>query len=292
MTESTFNTNDPPRHPRIGEAAYLRPRDAHLLRAVVRRLVHSSSAEVALAGLGNPTQIVITELAGTRTRALRGLAVSAGRGLGGRGLIERRTLGVDDYGSDATITHDYDNAVLTEGIGSLIACPLIVTNRVRGVLYVGSHSRWSLGERIFASVSHAARTIVAELRIRDEVDRRVAMLANHQPTPEPTTAEGIRQCWAELRQIAAECGDSALSVRIRHAMVQLTPQPAAAVRLTERELDVLALVALGATNREIAARLSIGAESVKSYLSQAMHKFGTTTRLETVSRARHLGLML
>ncbi|MYS48195.1 helix-turn-helix transcriptional regulator, partial [Streptomyces sp. SID5998] len=62
-----------------------------------------------------------------------------------------------------------------------------------------------------------------------------------------------------------------------------TPEPAAAVRLAPREVDVLACVAAGATNAGAAARLGLSAETVKAYLRSAMRKLGAHTRGEAVT---------
>lgn len=61
--------------------------------------------------------------------------------------------------------------------------------------------------------------------------------------------------------------------------------------LTARELDVLAQVALGCTNAEAAARLSLSVETVKAYLRNASAKLGAKGRHAAVSRARVLGLI-
>jgi DNA-binding NarL/FixJ family response regulator len=63
------------------------------------------------------------------------------------------------------------------------------------------------------------------------------------------------------------------------------------VQASARELDVLAQVALGCSNREIAARLSLRPETVTRYLSAAMTELDAHTRLEAVVHARRLGLL-
>lgn len=50
--------------------------------------------------------------------------------------------------------------------------------------------------------------------------------------------------------------------------------------LTPREQDVLALVALGMSNREIAAKLSIGVGTVKTHLSSIFWKLGVSNRTQ------------
>jgi DNA-binding NarL/FixJ family response regulator len=55
--------------------------------------------------------------------------------------------------------------------------------------------------------------------------------------------------------------------------------------LTLREGDVLKLVALGYTNKEIAHRLDIGVKSVETYKSRGVEKLGLKTRAEVVRYA-------
>ena len=57
-------------------------------------------------------------------------------------------------------------------------------------------------------------------------------------------------------------------------------------RLTTRQVDVLALVALGLTNEGIAASLGLSSLTVKSYLRSAMARLDARTRYEAVVEAR------
>jgi len=61
--------------------------------------------------------------------------------------------------------------------------------------------------------------------------------------------------------------------------------------LTPREREVLIEVARGLTNNEIAERLTLMPTTVKSYLKNAMRKFGTRNRVETIHAARQAGLV-
>ena len=56
--------------------------------------------------------------------------------------------------------------------------------------------------------------------------------------------------------------------------------PGKAAGLTERESQVLVLVAEGLTNREIADQIHLSAETVKSYLAQVFGKLGFRNRVE------------
>jgi DNA-binding NarL/FixJ family response regulator len=64
-----------------------------------------------------------------------------------------------------------------------------------------------------------------------------------------------------------------------------------APELSEREQQVLALVAAGATNREIASELRLSPYTVKEYASALYRKLDVRNRLEAVKQAQRLGLI-
>jgi ATP/maltotriose-dependent transcriptional regulator MalT len=61
--------------------------------------------------------------------------------------------------------------------------------------------------------------------------------------------------------------------------------------LTSREHDVLALVADGLSNRDIAGRLAISEHTVKFHLASIFGKLGVSTRTEAVQRGLRLGVI-
>jgi DNA-binding CsgD family transcriptional regulator len=61
--------------------------------------------------------------------------------------------------------------------------------------------------------------------------------------------------------------------------------------LTQRERDVLALVAAGLTGVEIASRLSISPPTVESHVGNAMRKLGATNRAHATALALQAGLI-
>jgi ATP/maltotriose-dependent transcriptional regulator MalT len=61
--------------------------------------------------------------------------------------------------------------------------------------------------------------------------------------------------------------------------------------LTTRERDVLACLAQGRTNRQIATELFVGLETVKSHLSRLYAKLEARDRHDAVARALAAGLL-
>ncbi len=69
------------------------------------------------------------------------------------------------------------------------------------------------------------------------------------------------------------------------------PIPGTDEVLSKRELEVLAQVAAGASNREIATRLFISEPTVKSHLTRILRKLAASSRTHAVARARELRLL-
>ena len=76
-------------------------------------------------------------------------------------------------------------------------------------------------------------------------------------------------------------------------MLVFPPQSsdAEAPGLSQRERQVLALVASGATNREIASELHLSPHTVKEHTSTLYRKLSVRNRAEAVQRAQRLGLL-
>jgi DNA-binding NarL/FixJ family response regulator len=80
----------------------------------------------------------------------------------------------------------------------------------------------------------------------------------------------------------------------RYAAASAPPPGGTALadELTERELEVLALVARGLSNREIATTLSVSLETVKSHVKRTYAKIGVRDRAQAVIRAYEAGLVV
>ncbi|MGB6133802.1 MAG: response regulator transcription factor [Acidobacteriaceae bacterium] len=61
--------------------------------------------------------------------------------------------------------------------------------------------------------------------------------------------------------------------------------------ITERELEILTLVARGHSNREIATQLFVSENTVKTHCARAFDKLGAARRTQAVQRGKELGLL-
>ncbi|MGK5631736.1 helix-turn-helix domain-containing protein [Streptomyces sp. URMC 123] len=286
------------------------------MRAALERLRRTSGLPVVFGGLmgeAGAGRFRIGELSGAVTGALRGLAISSGSGLGGKAAALGRPVAVTDYCSSRAISHEYDSAVAAEGLRSVLAVPVVVRRRVRGVLYGALRQPLALGDRPLTAAVAAARALERALLAREEAERLPGVerlpAAERLPAvgpdgraePHRGAWEEVREAHGELRALAARVVDPVLRGDLLAVCGRLAAAavPGAApdgtagerVRLAPREVDVLAWVATGATNAVAAHRLGLRPETVKGYLRSAMRKLGARTRLEAVVAARRAGAL-
>ncbi|KTS07540.1 helix-turn-helix transcriptional regulator [Microbacterium testaceum] len=273
--------------------------DATLVSHAVTELARRTHFPLAFGGLEHDGAVHVSTIVGARTRSIEGLVVRAERGLGGRALVERRPRMTLDYRTARSITHDYDRAILGEGIATLFAVPVLVRGHARGVLYCGSWAQAPVGELEARPAFDVAGELGTELRVREEVDRRLSSMPVGDTGLSVGVREEIRESYAQLRSIAATVGDDDVRRRLEELESRLAALTGDAPRsgedadihLSRREIDVLACAAVGSTNGEIAASLHLRETTVKSYLASAMAKLDASTRHAAVARARRAGLL-
>jgi LuxR family transcriptional regulator, maltose regulon positive regulatory protein len=79
--------------------------------------------------------------------------------------------------------------------------------------------------------------------------------------------------------------------RGRHDPARAGPAgPESVELLTDRELQVLDLLAAGRPDQQIADELVVAPETVKEHVSQSLAKLGAANRTQAVARGRELGL--
>jgi two-component system, NarL family, response regulator NreC len=98
---------------------------------------------------------------------------------------------------------------------------------------------------------------------------------------------------AELLQAfrLAVAGGNYLHPRLGALMAAGEESPADGVALSEREREVVRLIANGYTNPQIAEQLHVAERTVKTYRARAIEKLGFSSRSEITAYARKLGLV-
>ncbi|MFG2133916.1 LuxR C-terminal-related transcriptional regulator [Streptomyces sp. NPDC048751] len=267
------------------------------MQGALARLRRTTGLPMAFGGLvgAGRQQMRISELSGNTTLALSTVTVTSGNGLGGKAVALARPCAVTDYSLSRQISHEYDAAVAAEGLRSVLAVPVVVRRRVRGVLYGALRTAQPLGDRALSAAVAAARDVEQALVVREEAGSLLTAVRTEPVRRDsgPGAAwEQVREAHAALRALAPRIADPALRAELLAACGLLSGgSPTAGISLAPREVDVLACVAEGATNAVAAQRLGLRAETVKGYLRSAMRKLGTHTRGEAVAAARRAGVL-
>ena len=80
-----------------------------------------------------------------------------------------------------------------------------------------------------------------------------------------------------------------MQLGVRHSSLFLAP-PRAFPELTDREREVLDLIAEGHSNPEIAGRLTLSPKTVRNHISNIFSKLQVADRAQAIIRAREAGL--
>ena len=91
-----------------------------------------------------------------------------------------------------------------------------------------------------------------------------------------------------LARLLRACGQAGAAPPSRRAAAAL---PGMAEPLTDREVEVLRLLAAGRSNQRIAHELVVALDTVKKHVTHVLGKLGAANRTEAVARARQLGLI-
>jgi DNA-binding CsgD family transcriptional regulator len=176
----------------------------------------------------------------------------------------------------------YQPMVEASGLKSYVAAPIMPTGRVIGFLHADYETRvvteldrdilWAFAE----AFGHIFERAVLLSRLSDQREQvRDAMQTVEQVLEDLATAE-------------IELASRNMQRSSRPSRLPAGPSPAPGSRihslLTPRELEVLALMATGATNSRIAEQLVISDGTVKSHVKRILRKLRAANRGEAIAR--------
>lgn len=136
-------------------------------------------------------------------------------------------------------------------------------------------------ERIIHAVQAGANGYLLKGAPREEIFKAMRITMEGGSLLQPVVASKLLR---HMGQGAQHRGTTQGAVAARHTPLY---EP-----LTERELEVLHLLAQGMPNKEIAAQLVISERTAKFHVSSIMGKLGATNRTEAVALAAQKGLIL
>ncbi len=139
-------------------------------------------------------------------------------------------------------------------------------------------------ERIIHAVQAGANGYLLKGAPRDEIFRAIRVTMEGGSLLQPVVASKL------LRHVGHQQPPGASSQSPNHQNHQ-NHQLLPFEQLTERELEVLNLLAQGMPNKEIASQLVISERTAKFHVSSIMGKLGATNRTEAVSLAAQKGLI-
>jgi len=127
---------------------------------------------------------------------------------------------------------------------------------------------YSDDEYIFKGIAAGARAYLLKDAPRDELFKAIRMVSRGESLIQPVVASRVLDKLAELSR-KTPAGDT----------------------LSDREIEVLRLMAGGESNRDIADHLSITQSTVKTHITSIFQKLNVTTRTEAVTNALKKGII-
>jgi DNA-binding NarL/FixJ family response regulator len=106
--------------------------------------------------------------------------------------------------------------------------------------------------------------------------------------PSEQLADAIRSAAKGQSPIGPEMARKLVNL-VTHSPIASTPP--AASELSEREIEVLRLIAAGSSNKEIAEKLFIAEGTAKNHVSNILSKLEARDRAQAVARAKELNLL-
>jgi len=235
----------------------------HGTARLIRADVGASSGFVA--ELETTDCAVVRWMSGTRTERMRNLVVPLGQGIGGKVLALGAAVRVNDYVTSRSITHHFDSQVRGEGIGAMLAVPIVDQldglPRTVAIAYAGMRDSATFGDL----------AVERMLGVADQAGTALRVAAVAEANKDDAVS-------AERRRIQNSLHDSVgamlftIGAQVRALHDALAENPALNSKLSALESDISAaslafresLLALADTTPELALPVEI-AEHTRSF---------------------------
>jgi len=128
---------------------------------------------------------------------------------------------------------------------------------------------YSDDEYIFSGIEAGARAYLLKDAPREELFKAIRAVYRGESLIQPVVASKLLDRFSELSRRTPSGGEG----------------------LSERELEILQLMAKGAANKEISAQLNIAQSTVKTHIANIFQKLGVNDRTEAVTQALKKGII-
>jgi signal transduction histidine kinase len=209
------------------------------LSGQVRELV---GVDVAWVGVPHDDgTIVLRAFVGARAGSLNGVVVPIGQGLGGQVLASHRPRAVREYMSARSISHQFDTQVQPEGLSGMMAVPMMIGDRMCGILYGANRRPTSFGDRAIGMMTDAATRGARAILVAERA-RHLAEVAVYEERkrlavePHDTVGAMLFTITAHARGLSG-VGD--VDPALRQRLVQIEERAAEAAEKLRESLRVL-----------------------------------------------------
>ncbi|HEX4221894.1 MAG TPA: GAF domain-containing protein [Pseudonocardiaceae bacterium] len=162
--------------------------DRRAVLAATARLVRAAvgAGSGFVADLETPDRAVVRWMSGARTERIRDLVVPLGQGIGGKAMALGTAVRVNDYIGSASITHHFDTQVQAEGLGAMLAIPIVDRSgpqpRTVAIAYAGRYDSATFGDVAVANLEAVAQQAATAVHIAEasELGRLNAVCAERK----------------------------------------------------------------------------------------------------------------
>ena len=240
-------------------------------------------------------ELIVTAAVGPKASIILGSLQPASASVAGQALASNSYIMVRGRaGGDNGLVSDYPQE-LDWGL----VMPLRVSTRLLGVLNINTTIAQEelSGERV-----SLLGILATQAAIMIEVGRLYQDLARKERRLELFVDKFLR-LQSEQRQASSQGGRGQIGpndvlrstvqeyTRTLRGTPDVAPGPATHERLSARELEVLALIVEGLTNKEIASRLCLSPDTVKNHVVHIIQKLGVSDRTQAAVMAVRQGLI-